>query len=303
MWICPGPGLTHGGIPVRHQDDHGDGALIDQPLVGRPHQHLNGSHQGLVDVGAWDQRSNESQSEGNKNFPVTVPAMPHLRWAWCSGCTSLRRWPGWTSRAPAPRSSSARCGWSQRRWSGRPSSSRPEWPAWPPPSERGGGVRTEERWRTQGGAGGSGNNRHLPASSWRPTWSRWRQWRTQCFWGGGTGWTERRSGQNGRPRPGGERGRFKLRSLPEASVSVILMFLMFQSVIPAALQRCCLWSRRIWQWRRHRLRCRCSSHTSSAAAGSAWRRRGPEDNGNQTHTHRRQDYTEATEQEGKDTRR
>lgn len=30
-------GLTYSGVSVRHQDDHGDGAGVDEPLVGRPH--------------------------------------------------------------------------------------------------------------------------------------------------------------------------------------------------------------------------------------------------------------------------
>lgn len=49
--------LTHSGVSIRHQDDHGDGARVDEPLIGRPHQHLNCSHQCLVDVGTWSQKS------------------------------------------------------------------------------------------------------------------------------------------------------------------------------------------------------------------------------------------------------
>lgn len=43
---------TYGGVSVRHQDDHGDGARVDEALAVRPDQHLSGSDQRLVDVGA-----------------------------------------------------------------------------------------------------------------------------------------------------------------------------------------------------------------------------------------------------------
>lgn len=45
--------LTHSGVSIRHQDDHRDGARVDHALIGCLHQHLNCSHQCLVDVGTW----------------------------------------------------------------------------------------------------------------------------------------------------------------------------------------------------------------------------------------------------------
>ena len=47
-----GESLTDGGVSVRHQDDHGDGAGVDDALVGGLQQHLHRLHQRLVDVGS-----------------------------------------------------------------------------------------------------------------------------------------------------------------------------------------------------------------------------------------------------------
>lgn len=47
--------LTHCGVSVGHQNDHGNGARIDQALILCLHKHLHRLQQSLVDVGAWSQ--------------------------------------------------------------------------------------------------------------------------------------------------------------------------------------------------------------------------------------------------------
>lgn len=47
--------LTHCRVSIRHQNDHGDGSRVNEPLICRFYQHLNCSHQRLINVGAWGQ--------------------------------------------------------------------------------------------------------------------------------------------------------------------------------------------------------------------------------------------------------
>ena len=79
--VCRGCGhggerLTDGGVSVRHQDDHGHGAGVDEALVGGLQQHLHRLHQRLVDVGSYG-RKKEFKSETRQNCPRRLPEAYH----------------------------------------------------------------------------------------------------------------------------------------------------------------------------------------------------------------------------------